>query len=61
MEIDPFCRGAIFIKDFALVCAGHDYGQALSKGILFFEAQRSGVSSPETRELTGDLTLLVVA
>ncbi|KAK9145417.1 hypothetical protein Sjap_005320 [Stephania japonica] len=23
-------------------CAGHDYGQALSKGILFFEAQRSG-------------------
>jgi endoglucanase len=22
--------------------AGHDYGQALSKSILFFEAQRSG-------------------
>nr|DAD36284.1 TPA_asm: hypothetical protein HUJ06_006924 [Nelumbo nucifera] len=25
-----------------LAFAGHDYGQALSKGILFFEAQRSG-------------------
>jgi hypothetical protein len=23
--------------------AGHDYGQALSKSIMFFEAQRSGV------------------
>ncbi|KAK4803761.1 hypothetical protein SAY86_003578 [Trapa natans] len=27
----------------ALVMAGHDYKQALSKSILFFEAQRSGV------------------
>jgi len=32
---------------FLLLClpfalAGHDYGQALSKSILFFEAQRSG-------------------
>lgn len=25
-----------------LALAGHDYGQALSKSILFFEAQRSG-------------------
>ena len=25
-----------------LAFAGHDYGQALSKSILFFEAQRSG-------------------
>ncbi|XP_008239042.1 PREDICTED: endoglucanase 6 [Prunus mume] len=27
---------------FPLALAGHDYGQALSKSILFFEAQRSG-------------------
>lgn len=27
----------------SLALAGHDYGQALSKSILFFEAQRSGV------------------
>ncbi|CAB4310548.1 unnamed protein product [Prunus armeniaca] len=28
---------------FPLALAGHDYGQALSKSILFFEAQRSGL------------------
>jgi hypothetical protein len=27
----------------SLAFAGHDYGQALSKSIMFFEAQRSGV------------------
>lgn len=29
--------------------AGHDYGQALSKSILFFEAQRSGYLPPNQR------------
>ena len=29
--------------------AGHDYAQALSKGILFYEAQRSGHLPPNQR------------
>jgi len=29
--------------------AGHDYGTALSKSILYFEAQRSGVLPPNQR------------
>lgn len=34
-----------------LAIAGHDYGQALSKSILFFEAQRSGYL-PSTQRVT---------
>lgn len=34
-----------------LAFAGHDYGQALTKSILFFEAQRSGYL-PHTQRVT---------
>lgn len=34
-----------------VILAGHDYGQALSKSILFFEAQRSGYL-PHTQRVT---------
>ncbi|KAH9617971.1 hypothetical protein KSS87_010723, partial [Heliosperma pusillum] len=34
-----------------LTFAGHDYGQAMSKGILFYEAQRSGYL-PSTQRVT---------
>ncbi|KAL9270242.1 Endoglucanase 6-like protein [Drosera capensis] len=42
--IRPIIRVASLLVVFAveLAFAGHDYGQALSKGILFYEAQRSG-------------------
>lgn len=32
----------MLLVSFPLAFAGHDYGQALSKSFLFFEAQRSG-------------------
>lgn len=32
----------MLLVSFPFAFAGHDYGQALTKGILFFEAQRSG-------------------
>lgn len=32
----------VFLLFLPVALAGHDYGQALSKGFLFFEAQRSG-------------------
>lgn len=31
------------------ICAGHDYGDALRKSILFFEGQRSGKLPPDQR------------
>lgn len=34
---------------FVVVDAGHDYGKALSKSILFFEAQRSGYLPKDQR------------
>lgn len=42
--IRPIIRVASLLVVFAVefAFAGHDYGQALSKGILFYEAQRSG-------------------
>ncbi|KAF3448696.1 hypothetical protein FNV43_RR09409 [Rhamnella rubrinervis] len=45
--MEKFVRLISMVPLFILLClpsalAGHDYGQALSKSILFFEAQRSG-------------------
>ena len=47
--MDKFAKKLVYLAPLAvlLLCvpfaqAGHDYGQALSKSILFFEAQRSG-------------------
>ncbi|KAJ6701847.1 ENDOGLUCANASE [Salix koriyanagi] len=45
--MEKFARLISVAPLFLLLClpfslAGHDYGQALSKSILFFEAQRSG-------------------
>ncbi|KAJ6426469.1 hypothetical protein OIU84_022130 [Salix udensis] len=45
--MEKFARLISVAPFFLLLClpfslAGHDYGQALSKSILFFEAQRSG-------------------
>jgi hypothetical protein len=45
--MEKFARLISMAPFFLLLClpfalAGHDYGQALSKSILFFEAQRSG-------------------
>lgn len=40
---NPISPIALFLLLLApSVLAGHDYGQALTKSILFFEAQRSG-------------------
>ncbi|XP_058095965.1 endoglucanase 6-like isoform X2 [Magnolia sinica] len=41
ISMAPFLLQALFCL-LPLASAGHDYGQALSKSILFFEAQRSG-------------------
>nr|DAD19207.1 TPA_asm: hypothetical protein HUJ06_020670 [Nelumbo nucifera] len=41
ISITPLFMHALLVW-LPLAFAGHDYGQALSKGILFFEAQRSG-------------------
>nr|ARA95692.1 glucanase 6 [Nepenthes ampullaria] len=41
--VRPVSMASLFLFFcFRLAIAGHDYGQALSKGILFYEAQRSG-------------------
>jgi hypothetical protein len=32
-----------------MVASGHDYGMALKKSILYFEAQRSGTLPPDQR------------
>lgn len=40
--MDKFMTPLLLLLCLPLALAGHDYGQALSKSLLFFEAQRSG-------------------
>ncbi|KAM2075396.1 hypothetical protein ACFX1T_038291 [Malus domestica] len=52
--MEKFVRVVSMAPLFLLLCfpfalAGHDYGQALSNSILFFEAQRSGFLPPNQR------------
>jgi len=39
----PVAALLLLLLCFPVAFSGHDYGQALSKSLLFFEAQRSGV------------------
>ncbi|RID44511.1 hypothetical protein BRARA_I01298 [Brassica rapa] len=43
MEKFASVAALLLLLSFPVAFSGHDYGQALSKSLLFFEAQRSGV------------------